>query len=213
MTRARQPRMLVVLLGSWACTGAFVAAGPTADAGTLGVSGLRDGVGGHLEIGMLRERERSALGVALTGTLAGYQSEADGDPVIFTALEARSRWWLGASTGSVRPFLEAGGGPMVAWVAGPRAGGLVAHVGAGLQGGRSALQWSIALRERPAGLLGGQAEFFASTQLVFGLAVSRRRARRSPPGGSVGIERGERPVLRELSQCRRFTRRSPCRTA
>lgn len=109
--------MLVLLLGSWACTGAFVAAGPTADVGTLGVSGLQ-------------------VGAALS----------------------RGRRW-----------------PMVAWVAGPRAGGLVAHVGAGLQGGRPALQWWIALRERPAGLLGGgQAEFFSSTQLVFGLAVGRQ---------------------------------------
>jgi hypothetical protein len=39
---------------------------------------------------------------------------------------------------------------------------------------------SVALRERPAGLMGGQAEFFNSVQLALGLEVSRPiRAARS----------------------------------
>ena len=156
--------------GLWACTGTFVAAGPTADVGTLGVSGLQGGIGGHLEIGKLWERERFALSAVVTGAVAGYSSAGDADPVFFTGLEVRSRRWLGHDGPGMRPFLEVGGGPVVAWVAGPRAGGLVAHLGAGFQGGRPDLPWWVALRARPMGLVGGQAEFFGSTQLVFGVA-------------------------------------------
>jgi hypothetical protein len=173
--RAQALSFMLLLCG--ACTRAFVAAGPTADVGTLGVSGLQGGLGGHLEIGVLHERQRSALGVALTGMIAGYSSAADADPVFFTTLEARSRRWLGGPTRSVRPFLEVGGGVGMMWVAGPQAGGLVGHVAAGLQGGGSGLQWWVALRERPAGLLGGQAEFFNSAQLALGLEVRRPHGR------------------------------------
>ena len=171
--KATLPRSLLtaaLLPGLWTCSGTFVAAGPTADVGTLGVSGLQGGIGGHLEIGKLWERERSALGAVVSGAVAGYSSAADADPVFFTGLEVRSRRWLGDDGPGLRPFLEVGGGPVVAWVAGPQAGGLVAHLGAGFQGGRSDWQWWLALRARPMGLVGGQAEFFGSTQMVFGLA-------------------------------------------
>jgi hypothetical protein len=186
--------LLLFLLGLCsACTGAFLAAAPTGDVGTLGVSGLQGGVGGHLEIGLLREREGSALLGAATAALAGFASEGDADPVLFTALEVRYRRWLGSPAQSARLSLEAGGGPVVAWVAGPRAGGLSGHIAAGLQGGGPDLQWFVALRERPAGLIGGgQPEFFNSIQTVFGLAlksvrgqVARRvRARRARSPGS-----------------------------
>jgi hypothetical protein len=159
-----------LLPGLGACTGTFVAAGPTVDVGTLAVSGLQGGIGGHLEIGKLWERERFALGAAVTGAVAGYSSAADGDPVFFTGVEVRSRRWLGHEGPAVRPFLEMGAGPVIAWVAGPRAGGLVAHLGAGFQGGRPDLQWWVALRARPMGLVGGQVEFFGSTQMALGLA-------------------------------------------
>jgi hypothetical protein len=168
----RQAWLVLLLPGCWACAGAFVAAGPTADVGTLGVGGMQGGVGGQLEIGMLfRQRERSTLGAALTGSLAGYSTAADADPLFFTGLELRFRRWYGAGTRSTRPFVEVGGGPVVAWAAGPQAGGVVAHLGAGLQGGGPEPRWWVALRARPAGLAGGQAEFFASTQIVFGLAL------------------------------------------
>ena len=171
----RQAWLVMLLPGCCACAGAFVAAGPTADVGTLGVSGLEAGVGGQLEIGRWwRQRERSTLGAALTGSLAGYSTAADADPLFFTGLELRFRQWYGPDTRSVRRFVEVGGGPVVAWAAGPQAGGVVAHLGAGMQGGGPEPKWWLALRARPAGLLGGQAEFFASTQIVFGLAVGRR---------------------------------------
>jgi hypothetical protein len=169
-------RSSVLVLGlCGACTGVFVAAGPTGDVGTLGVSGLEGGIGGHLEVGVLRERERSALGGALTGTLAGYTTAGDADPVLLTALEVRSRRRLGAGAHprSRRPFFEAGGGPGVMWSAGPRAGGLVGHVAVGIETGGPGLQWWVALRERPALMLGGQAEFFNSVQLVIGLGGRR----------------------------------------
>lgn len=161
-----------------ACSGAFVAAGPTGDVGTLGVAGLQGGLGGHVEVGVLWQREPSAVGCVLTGTVAGYSSAGDADPIFFTALEARSRRWLGRRTRSLRPFLEVGGGLGVMWVAGPQAGGVVGHIGAGLQGGGTGMQWWVALRERPTGLLGGgQAEFFNSVQLALGLEVTRPRGR------------------------------------
>ena len=160
-----------LLPGLLACAGTFLAAGPTADVSTLAVSGLQGGIGANLEIGRLWERERLALGAAVTGAVAGYSSAADGDPVFLTGLELRSRRWLGPEGPGLRPFLEIGAGPVIAWIAGPRAGGLVAHLGAGFQGGRSDLQWWMALRARPMGLLGdSQAEFFGSTQLVLGVA-------------------------------------------
>jgi hypothetical protein len=171
-------QLLGVLVGlCCACSTAFVAAGPTGDVGTLGVSGLQGGLGGHLEMGAVWERERSAWSGVLTGTLAGYSTAADADPVVLTALEARSRRWLGLRTRSVRPFLEVGGGVGAMWAAGLQAGGLVGHVAAGFQGGGTGTQWWIALRERPAGLMGGQAEFFNSVQLVLGLEVSRHGGR------------------------------------
>jgi hypothetical protein len=152
-----RPKLLLLLRGLLACTGTFVAAGPTADVGTLAVSGLQGGIGGHLEIGKLWERERFALGAAVTGAVAGYSSTADADPVFLTGVEVRSKRCLGHEGPGVRPFLELGGGPVIAWVAGPQAGGLVAHLGAGFQGRRSNLQWWVALRARPMGLVGGQA--------------------------------------------------------
>jgi hypothetical protein len=161
---------LLLLLGSSACSGAFVAAGPSLDTGTLAVSGLQGGVGAHLEVGKLWSKERSALGAALTGAIAGYSSAADADPVFFTGLEIRARQNLGQDR-ALQPFLELGGGPVVAWVAGPRAGGLVAHLALGLEGGRYGLPWWVALRARPAGLVDGQAEFFGSMQLSFGLSL------------------------------------------
>jgi hypothetical protein len=168
---------LMLLLGCCACAGGFAAAGPTADVGTLAVSGLGTGIGGHVELGMTWERKHSILGAALTGTVAGYASAGDADPVLFTALEIRSRRWLGSPARSPRPFFEIGGGPIMAWVAGPMAGGLGAHIGAGIQAVRPTWQWWVALRARPAGLVGGrQAEFFNSTQLVFGLTRARRGA-------------------------------------
>jgi hypothetical protein len=164
----------LLLLGTTACGGVFSAGGPTLDVGTLAVSGLQGGVGGHLEVGRLWPGERLALGAALTGALAGYSSAGDADPVFFTGLEVRARHPLGPDGKAVRPFLEVGGGPVVAWVAGPRAGGLVAHLALGFQGGRHGLPWWIALRARPAGLVGsGQAEFFGSMQLSFGLLLER----------------------------------------
>jgi hypothetical protein len=169
---------VVLLLGlCGGCTRWFVAAGPTADVGTLGVSGLEGGLGGHLEIGLLHDRGRSALGGVLSGTLAGYSSAGDADPVFLTTLELRSRHWLGTSTRSVRPFVEVGGGGAVMWSAGPQAGGLVGHIAAGLQGGGTGTQWWVAIRERPAGLLGGQAEFFNSVQLTAGLEIRRTGSR------------------------------------
>jgi hypothetical protein len=97
--------------------------------------------------------------------------------VFLTAVEARSRRWLGMRTRSVCPFLEVGGGVGAMWAAGLQAGGVVGHVAAGLQGGGTGTQWWIALRERPAGLMGGQAEFFNSVQLALGLEVRGPRGR------------------------------------
>jgi hypothetical protein len=159
------------LLGVCACTGAFVAAGPTADVGTFAVSGLQGGIGGHLEVGKFWDRERFALGAAISGAVAGYSSAGDADPVFFTAAEVRLKRWLSEDRSRVRPFLDVGGGPVVAWVAGPYAGGLVTHLGVGFEGGRSGLKWWVALRARPMALASGQAEFFGSTQMMFGLAV------------------------------------------
>jgi hypothetical protein len=177
MTTSSVTLLLGLLLGLAACSSGFVAAGPTGDLGTLGVSGLQGGLGGHLEMGAVWERERSAWSGVLTGTLAGYSTAADADPVVLTALEARSRRWLGLRTRSVRPFLEVGGGVGAMWAAGLQAGGLVGHVAAGLQGGGTGMQWWVALRERPAGLMGGQAEFFNSVQLVLGLEINGPRGR------------------------------------
>lgn len=168
---------VLLLLGLCGCARGFVAAGPTADVGTLGVSGLQGGLGGHLEIGAFWDRARSALGGVLAGTLAGYSSAGDADPVFLTTLEIRSRQSLGARTRSVRPFIEVGGGGAVMWSAGPQAGGLVGHIAAGLQGGGTGTQWWVALRERPAGLLGGQAEFFNSVQLTLGLEIRPNESR------------------------------------
>jgi hypothetical protein len=173
MTKSSPTLLPGLLLGLAACSGAFVAAGPTGDLGTLGVSGLQGGVGGHLEVGAVRERERSDWSGVLTVTQTANSSAGDADPIVLTALEARSRRWLGLPTRSVRPFLEAGGGVGAMWVAGLQAGGLVGHVAVGLQGGGTGMQWWVALRERPAGLMGGQAEFFNSVQLALGLEVSR----------------------------------------
>jgi hypothetical protein len=120
--------IILLLLGSAACSGAFVAAGPSLDMGTLAVSGLHGGVGRHLELGKLCKKEPTALGVALTGAIAGYSS----------------------------------------------AGGLVAHLALGFQGGRRSLPWWVALRARPAELVGDdQAEFFGSMQLSFGRSLRR----------------------------------------
>jgi hypothetical protein len=165
--------IILLLLGSAACSGAFVAAGPSLDMGTLTVSGLQGGVGGHLELGKLWKKEPTALGAALTGAIAGYSSAGDADPVFFAALEFRARRRLGPDR-ALQQFLEVGGGPVVAWVAGPRAGGLAAHLSVGFQGRRRGLPWWVALRARPAGLVGdGQAEFFGSMQLSFGLSLRR----------------------------------------
>jgi hypothetical protein len=170
-----RPSAVLLLLGLSACSGAFVAAGPSLDMGTLAVSGLQGGVGGHLELGKLWQRDQSTLGAALTGAIAGYSSTADADPVFFTGLEIRSRRNLSPDR-AVRPFVEAGGGPVVAWVAGPQAGGLVAHLALGFQAGEGGLPWWVAVRVRPAGLVGGdQAEFFGSAQLGFGLSLRRNQ--------------------------------------
>jgi hypothetical protein len=103
----------MLLLGTAACSGAFVAAGPSLDMGTLAVSGLQGGVGGQLELGKLWKRERSALSAALTGAIAGYSSAADADPVFFTGLEIRARRELGPKR-ALLPFFEVGGGRVVA---------------------------------------------------------------------------------------------------
>lgn len=166
---------LILAMSSTGCGGGFVAAGPTLDAGTLGVTGLESGVGGHSEAGTLWEREDYSLGVAVTGALAGYQGEGDGDPLFFTSAEARYRRALGQPRASSRPFVEAGCGPVLAWMAGPRQGGLSLHCAVGIEGGGESLRWWIALRERPTGLFGRQAEFFNSAQVVFGLTMPRSR--------------------------------------
>lgn len=158
---------LALLLTTPACAGTFVAGGPSFDYGTLDASGVGTGVGGVLEAGF---RSRASLSGAVTGALVGYRSEGDADPIFLTTLEARYLRPLGNPARRVRPFLELGGGPAMAWVAGPRNGGLVAGLGLGLEGGGEGARWWLTLRERPTLLFSGRAEVIGSTQLVFGFA-------------------------------------------
>ena len=61
MTTSSVTLLLGLLLGLAACSSGFVAAGPTGDLGTLGVSGLQGGLGGHLEMGAVWERNALEL--------------------------------------------------------------------------------------------------------------------------------------------------------
>lgn len=173
MTRDHSPgqALFAGLLSCIACNSAFFAAGPTLDAGTLGVSGVETGIGAHAEAGLTQEHEGGSVGAGLAGTLSGFSSEGDTDPIFFTSLEARYRRYGGTPDRGVRPFYGVGGGPVMAWVAGPRKGGLVLNLEIGLRGGRG-LEWWLGLRERPVGMIGGQAEFFNSVQLIAALGWS-----------------------------------------
>lgn len=157
------------------CGGVFLAAGPSLGAGTMAVSGLQGGIGAHLEAGRFWPGPDNEWGAVGTGSLAGYSGEGDGDPIYLTTIEGRYRSWPGPAEAGPRPFFEAGAGPGMAWLAGPRQGGLTAHLAIGIGSRGSSLGWWLALRERPAVLFGGQAEFYNAVQLVLGLQLAGTR--------------------------------------
>ena len=158
---------LFVLPALCGCSAVMVGGGAGYDAGTLGVSGIKTGVGGHVEvIGYGRAR---SLGVGPALQLAGYNTAGDADPLAFTTFDVRYRRPArGGDTTQV--YWEIGSGLGAAWSAGIRAAAMPLQGEVGVQRQTGSVILSLGVRERFLGLVGAGSpawDAFNSVQLVF----------------------------------------------
>jgi len=171
------PAFVIGTLFAAGCATVTVRVGPTYDAGTLAVSGVQTGWGGHGEVIGYTRSAADSYGLGGSFHWVGYSTGGDADPILFTTGEVRYRHDFGPRRGrglygELGTGLGLGWSPSIDRVAVP----LQAELGYQVRS-RNAL-FSLGVRERFLGLVGtGSPPFdaFNSVQLVAGLGLATSR--------------------------------------
>jgi hypothetical protein len=169
--------LLLVLPSATACTSFLVGGGPSYDAGTLGVSGIETGMGGFGEVIVYTASSAMGFGFGPSLQIAGFNTDGDADPIVFTNMETRFRKPFRESPG-IRAFWEYGSGLGLAWAPSIQRVVLPLHGEVGLQTRSGAWAVGLGIRERILALIGiGSPPFdaFNSLQLVLHVSVTPRR--------------------------------------
>lgn len=153
------------------CGSVATRAGPTWDAGTVGVGGVESGVGGHAELVGYRGPASRGFGLGPALGLAGYSSSGDADPIAFTTFEGRWRGEFGREDGRGATW-ELGSGIGGAWTPTLNRAVVPLHAGVGWQLRAGGTHLSVELRERVLAMVGSGSpptDVLSSLQLVLGL--------------------------------------------
>lgn len=173
----RTGALLLTVLLLAGCSSVATRAGPTWDAGTVGVSGAESGVGGHTEVVGYRGPASTGFGLGPALGLAGYSSSGDADPIAFTTIEGRWRGEFGREDGRGAMW-ELGSGIGGAWTPTLSRAVVPLHAGVGWQLRAGGAHLSVELRERVLAMVGSGSpptDVLSSLQLVLGLGLGSSR--------------------------------------
>lgn len=162
---------LIFLAGLF--TGCALQTGLSYDAGTIGVSGIKDGYGGYAEIIIRPGLSENGFGFGPVFQVAGFATDGDADPVAITSLEARYHRRFGRFS-RFNPYWESGSGFGLVWVPSIQRAAIPLQFEIGLQTGSGCWRFNLGLRERFLAMVGqGSPPFdmLNSLQIVIGLAT------------------------------------------
>ncbi len=129
------------------CSVARVAGGMGLDAGTLGVRGVESGPGGQVEVMGYQGMGKNRIGFGPSLQIAGYSTDGDGDPMVFTSLELRLRR-QGGSAPLGGFYWELGSGFGLAWAPTLQRAAVPLQGEAGLRRELGGVHLSLGVRER-----------------------------------------------------------------
>ncbi|MGQ0815248.1 MAG: DUF3667 domain-containing protein [Gemmatimonadota bacterium] len=156
------------------CASAIMRGGPGFDMGTLTVSGLKTGVGAHVDAVGYDADEGGGYGVGVALGMAGYTSSGDADPVSIGTIEARYRLPIAPKRSGTRLYWEFGSGIGGAWAPELQRFAIPIQIELGVQRPLGGALIVAGIRERFVGLIGSGspgADAFNSLQLLIGIGV------------------------------------------
>jgi hypothetical protein len=178
MSRIGRSLWLVALPTLSGCGAVMVAAGPSYDAGTFAVPGVKTGIGGQIEVIRYPRAHDVGVGLGASLELAGHSTANDADPLFLTTFEVRCRRPFHVHvTGRSGPYWQVGGGGAIAWSAGIRAAAVPVQAEIGVQRQVGSLLLSVGARERFVGLVGTGSpplDALNSLQLLVGVQFGTR---------------------------------------